>query len=507
MATGIEATLHFGKAGLAAPQRIEEATPFRILVIGDLCGGRAGRPPFGERRPQRIDAENLDAVLAHFAPALSIRSGDATADAVDVAFESLDDFEPDALFRRLPLFARMRDLRSRLSDARTFAQAAAELRTDAQHDPDTAAAPGEDDNATLARLLGTSTAAPPQPAKTGATVPALDRFIRALVAPHVVADTGGLQAPLIASLDLAISATMRMLLQHPDWRAVEGCWRAIDRFVRQVETGERVVVELLDASASELLGDLAGAHGQVADSALLRMFAEERTDGGGGEDCALIVCLFEFGPAVGDIALLAGLGATAARLGAVLLAGAAPALIDIGLPDRAGRAASRSGPGREPSAGVHWAALRASPVARHVGLIWPRVLSRLPYGARTEPIDAFAFEELANSFAHERLAWRPAALDCAALLAQGWVEDGAAMDANERLAIEDFPAYVDRSQDPPRLQAVAEQFLGAREVAAAQALGVMSLVSHRTLPHARLAGWHSIALDGAPLAGRWTRFE
>jgi len=63
-----------------------------------------------------------------------------------------------------------------------------------------------------------------------------------------------------------------------------------------------------------------------------------------------------------------------------------------------------------------WHALRASALAPHVGLTFPRLISRLPYGPRHDPVTAFPFDELADVAAgslHDHLPWRSAALDAA----------------------------------------------------------------------------------------------
>ncbi len=188
-----------------------------------------------------------------------------------VKLERLDDFEPDRLLLDQPVFARLRDLRARLSDPSTFEQAAAELRAgDAAATaplPALAAQPssGEDDSATLERLLGRPAGAAPSPAPREPPAPtvdsAVDRLIRAAVAPHIVADRSALQQPLVDSLDRTIGATMRALLRDPHWRAVEGAWQSIDRFVRSVEMDGQVRLELVDASAADLLDSLVAAEG------------------------------------------------------------------------------------------------------------------------------------------------------------------------------------------------------------------------------------------------------
>lgn len=56
-----------------------------------------------------------------------------------------------------------------------------------------------------------------------------------------------------------------------------------------------------------------------------------------------------------------------------------------------------------------WNWLRNTKDARYIGLAMPRFLSRLPYGANTNPVDEFDFEEETSSADHSRYAWTNAA--------------------------------------------------------------------------------------------------
>ena len=194
------------------------------------------------------------------------------------------------------------------------------------------------------------------------------------------------------------------------------------------------------------------------------------------------------------MSLLGGLAKLAAAHGAVLLAGAAPALAALATSDAPEVLTT-------PEARV-WNALRASELGPHVGLTFPRLLARLPYGPRNEPVEAFAFDELADlapAALHDGLLWRSAALDAARLLAQGYAQDG----VGTHVLLEDLPAFIDRSGDEPALQPVAEAWVGERESAALQRAGFIALQSDRRVPAARFAGWQSIAADGSALAGSW----
>ena len=56
-----------------------------------------------------------------------------------------------------------------------------------------------------------------------------------------------------------------------------------------------------------------------------------------------------------------------------------------------------------------WKSLRDSPDSKYVGLCLPRVLARVPYGAKTEPVEEFAFEEETDGHKGEKYAWMNAA--------------------------------------------------------------------------------------------------
>jgi type VI secretion system protein ImpC len=56
-----------------------------------------------------------------------------------------------------------------------------------------------------------------------------------------------------------------------------------------------------------------------------------------------------------------------------------------------------------------WRSLRDSEDSRYIGLAMPRYLSRLPYGARTSPVEDFAFEEDTEGAQHNKYTWSNAA--------------------------------------------------------------------------------------------------
>ncbi len=451
-----------------------DAPPFRVVVLGDFSGRpRAERGSLAERRAVRVDIDNFESVFARIAPLAEIAGlQDKLGVALRIELGTMDDFSADAVIARLP------------------AQAIARATAPVSAPPAPASeAEAEDAAAMMKRLLGgelpagaPALAAAPAPAKADAAV---DRFIRQLVGEHIAPPVPA--AP--PGANDAAAALLRHVLRDPAWRHLESAWRAVDRFVRELDMADGDVrLELLDCRADELLADLRAAAGDPAHATLASVLE------GDGRGCDIVVSLEEFGPSLAELSLLGGLAAIATAQGAVLLAGAAPSLAAVAASDDAQVLASNES--------RVWRALRESALAPRVGLTFPRLLARLPYGPRHDPAAAFPFDELADASSaslHDQLVWRSAALDAALLLAQGHVDGG----VESRIQLEDLPAFIDRSGDEPRLQAVAEAYLGERDVNTLQTAGLITLQSDRRLPNARVSGWQSIAAGGGDLAGSW----
>jgi type VI secretion system protein ImpC len=199
---------------------------------------------------------------------------------------------------------------------------------------------------------------------------------------------------------------MRALLHHPKFQALEALWRGVYRLVRNVDTDERLQVHLFDVSRDALRDELIDA--KVARHSALYRRLESRApsdEGGWG----VLVGHYALGCDEQDIELLDRLAALGAALDAPWLAEAHQDLAMGGLSETAMEA---------------WQRLRESNTARYLGLAMPRVLLRLPYGAESDEIERFKFEELGNDASHASYLWGNPALFCATLLAQGFSERG-----------------------------------------------------------------------------------
>ncbi|MFW5443173.1 MAG: type VI secretion system contractile sheath domain-containing protein [Methylococcaceae bacterium] len=202
-----------------------------------------------------------------------------------------------------------------------------------------------------------------------------------------------------------------------------------------------------------------------------------------------------------DIALLTALGGIASFAGGPFIAAADPKL--IGCQDLTKQVDYREWNEIEKTNKLRWQALRKSVVAPWIGLVLPRVLLRLPYGEKTDPIDAFQFEELTSNEQHELLLWGNAAFYSAVLIARTFTMQGWQMRLGEYMEISDLPAYIQRFDDITELKPCAEVCINDQTVEKILQQGIMPFISHRNANLIRLARFESIAEPLLSLRAAW----
>jgi type VI secretion system protein ImpC len=489
----------------------DEPKPFRIAIFGDFSG-RANRGMTGgavAARPVLIDRDNFNKVLAKAAPVLDLPMGGNDGPSARVTFSSLEDFHPDSLYARLPVFARLRDLRTRLNDPATFREAAAEL-TGARQEPAPsappapAAAPPRPDVAAIAggnlldRMMDDSESAKPQ-ARAESRPDELRQYINSIVAGHVVPGRAPEQDELLARVDSVIAAQLRALLHQPDFQSLEAAWRALFFLARRLETGVNLKVSLFDISKRELADDLIGARDLRA-TAFYRHVAADTVEVRGGEPWALLAGIYSFDASAADIELLARIAMVARQGGAPFLAAAEPGVLGCdaleGMPDPRDWSV-------DPTADEFWRTLRELPEAAYLGLALPRFLLRLPYGEDTDETEMFPFEEMPGTPAHEQYLWGNPAIAAVCMLGQAFASYGWQMRPGIVRDLSGLPLHTYQRDGEPYAQPCAEALLSDRAAESILSRGIMPLLSERDSDRILLVRFQSAAEPPQALAGRW----
>ncbi|RTL36817.1 MAG: hypothetical protein EKK53_22190 [Burkholderiales bacterium] len=455
--------------------------PVRIALLGDFGGGAAaGRLDTGSalarRKPRAVEFDSLEDELARQRLTLALPIG-AERGALSVTLSELESFHPDTLFRELPLFRQLGDLRKRLNSPSSFDKAAAEVarltgtaRKASRVGRGTrarGAAPAADARLDdFARLTG-RTSAPP-------TAGSLDALLRDVVGPFIVPAAKPEKAALLAALDAAIADGMRAVLHQPDFQTAESLWRGVDFLLRRLETGPMLQVHLIDISAEEFAADLSAAD-DLADAGLYDLLVSQPAqarDGG----YTYIAGLYQFEATPPHTELLGRIARIAQAAGASFITGMA---VD-----------ALSDPRRPPHPLVAEAlrALQALPEAARLVLLGPRFLLRHPYGKRSDPISAFAFEEFTAADGLAGMLWgHPALLALTVLAGQGGTP-----------VVNDLPfhSFIDADGDSTALPCT-ERFLSTTAVSALADWGVGALVAHKGEACVRLSGLTGVAAAGA----------
>lgn len=474
--------------------RRRKAQSQRILVLADCSGQNPDKPDLIARQPLPVDVDRLDGLLARLAPQLRIALEDEGGGEHAIEFGKLDDFHPDALYRRLGVFQQMRELRGRLANPSTYAAAAETLKRGLLASPSVSSpkedpAPpetGMDGGSLLDQLLGVPTHA--KESRRKPPVDTVQNLIQRLVEPHLVGSVDlGQQKQFFSAVDAASTELMNRILHHPRFQALEATWRGIAWLAGNLEDGEGVAAYLLDVSYDELYQDLLEADGNLGNTATYRLLTESSLAVPGNEAWSLVVGDYPFGEDVDSLSLLAALGALSGQCGGSYIAGASPKLLGCASLAASPDASEWTRPAGD--VGQAWQALRQSPVASSIGLALPRFMLRQPYGKKSDPLDSFDFEELPPRPAYGHYLWGNPAFACAALAARSWLDDGCET-AN---AIEGLPYHVYDDGSGLAIKPCAEVYLNEKSAYVILDAGIMPLMSVRNQNHVIIPRLQSIA--------------
>jgi len=423
---------------------------FVLVAVADLGGRRAARTG----RLRRVGRDGIDALPAALGVEVTVPHGDGAA---RLEIRSLDDFHPDALARRL-----RGSIPSGAPNA--AAPAVAPRAADAGGTPDLP--PPAGGAALLESILRTSEGAPP-------VDPGLGDFVRRVSEPFVVRPSGD---PDAASQS-ALAAAVRGALDDGRLRALEAAWRGLHGLVMATDEGAGAEIWVLDAAPADAPAALA-----------------DELSTPGAPPVAAIVAAFRYGPDDPSLAALAGLATVAEAAAVPVIADVDPRV--LGLPDA--RALGGSDAASRIGMIDHWRRFRRHSLAGHVLLCLPRVLERLPYGPRGEPVSAVPLDEDLHAADHERFLWGSAALAFASVLTTAYAADGSTEHLERHAEVAGLPVYVSKEQDgASHPMPCAEVVMSTTTIKALVDQGCTVLASIRDTDRASF--WGVGMLDGTPL--------
>src|SRR5579872_2113624 len=229
---------------------------------------------------------------------------------------------------------------------------------------------------------------------------------------------------MIAKLDEKLSAQMNEILHAPEFQQLESAWRGLHYLVYNSETDATLKIHVFNVGKNELYRNLKLYPGARWDqSPLFKKVYEQEFGTLGGEPYGCLIADYQFSHSPVDIQLMRDLSKIGAAAHAPVIAGADPNLLGMDSWTELSNPRDLSKVFDTPEYAA-WRGLRDSVDSRYLALCMPRVLARLPYGAKSEPVEEFAFEEETDGHKGEKYGWMNAAYAMAANINRAFKEYG-----------------------------------------------------------------------------------
>ena len=238
------------------------------------------------------------------------------------------------------------------------------------------------------------------------------------------ADTVKTIESMIAALDKKLTEQVNLILHHEDFQKLESAWRGLHYLVNNTETDEQLKIRVMNISKQDLGKTLKRYKGTAWDqSPLFKKMYEEEFGQFGGEPFGCLVGDYHFDHTPPDVEILSEMAKIAAAAHAPFITGSSPAVMQMESWQELANPRDLTKIFQTPEYAA-WRSLRESDDARYLALCMPRFLGRLPYGAKTSPVDAFDFEETTDGAQHDKYSWCNAAYAMATNINRSFKEYG-----------------------------------------------------------------------------------
>jgi type VI secretion system protein ImpC len=301
---------------------------------------------------------------------------------------------------------------------------------------------------------------------------------------------------MIAAIDAKLTAQINQILHNADYQKLESAWRGLHYMVNNTESDEFLKIRVMDVSKQELGKTLKKFKGAAWDqSPIFKKVYEEEYGQFGGEPFGAIVGDYHFDQSPPDVEMLGELSKIAASAHAPFITGASSNLMQMESWQELANPRDLTKIFSTPEY-AGWRSLRESDDSKYLGLCMPRFLARTPYGAKTNPIEEFDFEEDVAGADHSKYAWANAAYAMATNINRsykqfGWgsrirgIESGGAV---ENLPLHTFPSD-DGGVDQ---KCPTEIAISDRREAELSKAGLLSLIHRKNSDFAAFIGAQSL---------------
>jgi type VI secretion system protein ImpC len=214
---------------------------------------------------------------------------------------------------------------------------------------------------------------------------------------------------IIAELDRKLSDQLNLIIHNEEFAKLESAWRGLNYLVTNTSTGEGLKIRVMNISKNDLSKTLKRFKGTAWDqSPLFKKLYEDEYGTAGGEPYGALIGDYYFNQTPPDVELIKGLAQIAAAAHVPFISAADPSMMNLDSWQDLANPRDISKIFSTPEYAA-WRSFRESDDSRYVALALPRVLSRTPYGANSNPVEEFNFEEDTGSGDSSKYNWMNAA--------------------------------------------------------------------------------------------------
>lgn len=229
---------------------------------------------------------------------------------------------------------------------------------------------------------------------------------------------------IIAEIDAKLTAQVNQIIHHPEYQQLESAWRGLHYVVNNTETDEMLKIRFLNISKKDLHKTLKKFKGTAWDqSPIFKKLYEEEYGQFGGQPYGCLVGDYHFNHSAPDVELLGEMAKIAAAAHAPFITGADASLMQFESWQELANPRDLVKITSTPEYAA-WRSLRESEDSKYLGLTMPRFLGRMPYGAKSNPVEEFAFEEETGGGDSAKFNWVNAAYGMAVNINRSFKEYG-----------------------------------------------------------------------------------
>jgi type VI secretion system protein ImpC len=309
-------------------------------------------------------------------------------------------------------------------------------------------------------------------------------------------DVIGTIKAIIAEIDKKLSDQVNVIMHQERFQQVESAWRGLHHLVSNTETDEMLKIRVMNISKKDLAKTLKKYKGAAWDqSPLFKKVYEQEYGQLGGEPYGCLVGDYYFDHTPGDVELLGQMSQIAAAAHAPFIAAASPTVMGMDTWQELANPRDVAKIFSSPEY-AGWRSLRESDDAKYIGLAMPRFLARVPYGAKTSPVEEFDFEEDTGGGDHHKYTWANAAYAMAVNINRAFKQFGwctAIRGVESGGAVEGLPVHTFPSDDGGvDMKCPTEIAISDRREAELAASGFMPLIHRKNTDVAAFIGAQSL---------------